>query len=53
MNEKFDNKAAYDLTLEYFRQNHSMKESMDFKLENCINKFKNKYDEIVGYLEKL
>ena len=49
MNTELKNKAAYDLTLEYIRQNSKMKASSETTLEN----FKKIYDEIFQYLSKL
>ncbi len=53
MNSELKNKAAYDLTLEYIRQNNLMKKSTEITLEKQVKNFKNIYDEIFQYLSKL
>lgn len=53
MNTELKNKAAYDLTLEYIRQNSKMKISSETTLEKQVENFKKIYDEISQYLSKL
>ena len=45
-------KVAYDLTMEYFRQNNKMKVSYEITLEKRVKDFKEIYDEILSYLNK-
>ncbi len=53
MNTELKNKAAYDLTMEYIRQNAKMKVSSETTLEKQVENFKKIYDEILQYLSKL
>lgn len=53
MNTELKYKAAYDLTLEYIRQNNKMKVSSETTLEKQIENFKKIYDEIFQHLSKL
>ncbi|WP_288682239.1 hypothetical protein [uncultured Eubacterium sp.] len=48
----FKNQVAYDLTLEYIRQNNMMKVSSEKTLENRIEDFRKIYDEIYKCLCK-
>lgn len=53
MNTELKNKTAYDLTMEYIRQNAKMKVSSETTLEKQVENFKKIYDEILQYLSKL
>ena len=43
MNIELKNKAAYDLALEYVRQNNAMKVSTELTLEDQVENFKKTY----------
>lgn len=53
MNSELKNKASYDLTLEYIRQNSKMKVSSETTLEKQVENFKKIYGEIFQCLSKL
>ena len=51
MNTEIRKKIAYDLTLEYVKQNKIMTVSMDSAIPKSINTVEKIYDEIYNYLE--
>jgi hypothetical protein len=53
MNIELKNKAAYDLALEYVRQNNAMKVSTELTLEDQVENFKKTYDRIFQCLNNL
>lgn len=52
MNPQMKEKAAYDLAIEYIRQNKRMKESTEITLESQVKHFQSIYKEILSYLNK-
>lgn len=50
MNPELTNKAAYDLALEYTRQNNLLKRSTEVTLEQQIENFKKIHNEILKCL---
>ena len=52
MNPELTNKAAYDLALEYTRQNNLLKRSTEVTLEQQIENFKKIHNEILKCLNK-
>lgn len=52
MNPDLTNKAAYDLALEYTRQNSLLTKSTEVTLEQQIENFKKLHNEILKYLNK-
>ena len=51
MNADSKKKIAYDLTLEYVKQNNIMKVNMDSTIPKRIKSVNKIYDEINAYLE--
>ena len=51
MNIELQKKIAYELTMEYIRQNNLLKESSEKTTAEKIQQIKNKYDEILKVVE--
>lgn len=53
MNEEFKKKAAYDLALEYMRQNGKFVAKSDTGLKIEVKEFWDKYNKIYQWLNEL